>query len=524
MPSKLRQVGYIVLSSLLVVSMAVAGLVINVGIGAGTPLTASATSYYGGVTGSGANPNVDDLGMLNITPGSDATQLCFSWATTNSLIVAASSATSPDSPIPTVEIAPMPAGWTTGSLFPSSGSKTFYGTSIQSYYSVAGNPSTSPTALSEGNFYQNKVTVSGLTPSTQYVYQVGDSNGTWSSPFTLTTQSTNSFSFIAVGDPQIGARDEVSNPGNTTQTYAMDQSIQADSSGWLNTVTQALTKCPGASFMVSMGDEVDNESDQNLADVPSTTGTSGGTEGGQDQEYDGYFVPQMTGLPVANIDGNHDYALGPYFGYHYDLPNQSTQYGATAYGNDGDYWFTYGNALFMVLNSNTQSIATHDVFMGQAIAANPNAKWRIVCYHHSIYSEANHYSDGDIQFRRANYPAVFDKYHIDVVLSGHDHSYTRTYQMLGGVAQTNQTTLNGSVVNPTGTVYFTLDSGSGSKFYDWNTQLGGVTGTPAYYSAYRWQMHVPTFSCVTIDGDNFSIVTYRTDNMSVIDKYSIAKS
>ncbi len=504
MPGKLRKVGYILLSSLLVVAMAVAGLVINVG--AGAPVAASASSYYGGLNG---------ISMLNITPGSDATQLCFSWATTSGLTLPlpTSTAPNPTSPIPTVQIAAKPANWD-GTTFPSTGVTAFYGTSVASYYG------TSATALSPGSFYQNKVTVSGLSNSTAYLYRFGDNTeANWSSIYTFTTKKPGSFSFLAVGDPQIGARCEVLTPGQPAQdTKDAQQSVAIDGAGWRDTVTKALNKFPDVSFLMSLGDQVNNETTKDRDDTPGI-GT-GGVEGGQDQEYAEYFVPQMTSLPVANIDGNHDYSLGPYFAYHYNLPNQSTQYGASAFGNDGDYWYTYGNALFMVLNSNTLSVATHDVFIGQAIAANPNAKWRIVSFHHSVYSEANHYTDPDIQFRRANYPAVFDKYHIDIVMSGHDHEYTRSYQILNGAAQMNQTTLNGSVVNPTGTLYLTLDSGSGSKFYDWNGQLP----TPAWFSARRWQLHVPTFSYVTLDSNHFSIVTYRTNDMTAIDQYSITKS
>ncbi len=50
--------------------------------------------------------------------------------------------------------------------------------------------------------------------------------------------------------------------------------------------------------------------------------------------------------------------MGEYYGFHYNQPNISTVNGVS-YGNDGDYWFTYGNTLFMVLNSNTESAATH---------------------------------------------------------------------------------------------------------------------------------------------------------------------
>ncbi|MGD0153549.1 MAG: metallophosphoesterase family protein [Thermacetogeniaceae bacterium] len=481
MASNPRRFHYLLL--MLPVIILIAAAITIIAASAGTPIGANANTTTNTATAIVNAPY--NLNNLNITPGSDPSQLNFSWATQKLLV-----GTDADTPIPEVQIAK--ASDAEGPAFPAAKAKTFYGASIESFVSAA--PSEIPTVSTAGTvfggFYQSKVTVSGLDNSTAYVYRVGDgTDAGWSSTYTFNTRDPRSYSFLATGDPQLGAKSF----GAKTLTY--------DQAGWQDTVEKAASKFPNVSFLISLGDEVNNTSSQQT----------------QDQEYSAYFSPsQLTSLPVATIDGNHDFSMGPYYGYHYNLPNQSTQYGASQWGNDGDYWFTYGNALFMVINSNTESIATHDVFIGQAIAANPKAKWRIVSFHHSVYSEASHVNDAEIQYRRLSYPAVFDKYKIDVVLQGHDHSYTRSFQMLGGLPQKNQTIAKGSVVNPTGTLYLTLDSGSGSKFY-------AFTVAEQAYSAFRWQQDVPTFSYVTVDDNKFSIVTYRTDNVSAIDQYSITK-
>jgi hypothetical protein len=56
------------------------------------------------------------------------------------------------------------------------------------------------------------------------------------------------------------------------------------------------------------------------------------------------------------VEGNHDFAMGELYGFHYAQPNVSAANGAV-YCNDGDYWFCYGNVLFMMLNSNSESVA-----------------------------------------------------------------------------------------------------------------------------------------------------------------------
>ena len=410
---------------------------------------------------------------LNITPGSDASQLCFSWATTSSHV-------------PLVQIVK-----TTGT-----DTATFAGVDSLSRYDTT-------TGTMSAGWYQNKVSVTGLALSTNYTYRVGYGT-TWSDFHTLQTQDTSSFTFIAVGDPQIGA--------STGGIAAQDSNVlRYDTISWQSSMAVAAQSVSNASFVLSLGDQIDNTSSRTGADL----------------QYNGYFSPsQLLGLPVATLEGNHDYGLGHYYGYHYNLPNQSLQNGITAFANDGDYWFTYGKALFVVLNSNTQSATTHDVFIGQAITANPNAKWKIVSFHHSLYSDADHALDADIVFRRSAYPPVFDKYNIDIVMSGHDHSYTRSFQMLGGlpVSRVGDSFVT---VNPQGTLYMTFNSGSGSKYYQLNSSYV-LNGQPSYpvYSKFYWQQNQPTFSRVKIKADTFSIVTYAINNTvtTPIDSYTIVKN
>ena len=67
---------------------------------------------------------------------------------------------------------------------------------------------------------------------------------------------------------------------------------------------------------------------------------------------------------------------------------------------------------------------------------------------------------------------------------GHDHCYTRTYQMLGGVAQNG---LESVAVNPPGTLYLTASSASGSMFYT-------LKDADAEYRAVRWPENKPSYS------------------------------
>ncbi|MGN1183276.1 MAG: metallophosphoesterase, partial [Faecalibacillus sp.] len=67
--------------------------------------------------------------------------------------------------------------------------------------------------------------------------------------------------------------------------------------------------------------------------------------------------------------------------------------------------------------------------MQEAIEKNKDVRWKVVAFHHSIYSVANHAIESDILQRRNELAPVFDELGIDVVLMGHDHVYVRSHIM-----------------------------------------------------------------------------------------------
>ena len=67
--------------------------------------------------------------------------------------------------------------------------------------------------------------------------------------------------------------------------------------------------------------------------------------------------------------------------------------GKTAAGTD--YYYTYGNTLFIVLDTNNYNCATHENVMRKAIKENPNVKWKVVMFHQDIYGSGYDHSDSD---------------------------------------------------------------------------------------------------------------------------------
>ena len=331
------------------------------------------------------------------------------------------------------------------------------------------------TAANEKGFYSNQAVLSGLQPDTEYVYRLKNGE-TVSDIYQFTSGNTDSsFEFAFVGDPQIGA-------GST----------DSDIVGWNETLA-AVSANLNADFLLSAGDQVNTASNET--------------------QYTGYLNPLFTSLPSATTIGNHDSGSAAY-NQHFNLPNESVDKGQSTAGSD--YWFVYENTLFIDINSNDRSTAEHKAFIEEAIAANPNVKWKTVVFHHSIFSTASHFDDSDIISRRNELPQVFKDLDIDVVLMGHDHVYTRTYMMDGVVPDTSKG-VQSSVVNPTGILYLTANSASGSKYYD-------IQAPDAEFSAKMDQSERRTFTDVKVTDTSYSMTTYYADDMSVLDEFTIYKS
>ncbi|MGM9617041.1 S-layer homology domain-containing protein [Butyricicoccus sp.] len=413
-----------------------------------------------------------------------------------------------------------------------------------------------PKDKTDTQYYSCKATASNLTPGTYY-YQIGDGE-----PVAFEVQdSSDGFSFIYVGDPQIGSSNELKGTDTAEFYAAQSASVCNDSFNWNNTLEKAVAQAPDASFVLSAGDQIQT----NAKKAPNKDATN------SEIEYAGYLCPEvLDSLPVATTVGNHD-ADNPNYTYHFNTANNSELGSNGIVG--GDYYYTYGNALFIMLNTQDTNVAEHKQFIEQAVAACPDAKWRIVTLHQDIYGSAEHSNEPEITNLRYQLVPYFEENDIDVVLTGHDHAYSRSQILKGGVKTTEYTDdafdemlekdmdagenpetrfiapeniiptttepaeqaylqyldavmdkeaveeTDGSVaVNPEGILYMTANSSSGSKYYDLVPRMQS-------YIANRWQEDVPTYSVIDIDEDSFTINTYRTDTDEKIDDtFTIVKN
>lgn len=331
-----------------------------------------------------------------------------------------------------------------------------------------------PSEITDG-YYVNRITVTGLTPETEYLYQVGNEEAL-SPAYTYTTPAFSAtFRFTAVGDAQLGKPVDELDKQKTT---------------WHKVLNKLKYHFPDSSFLVSLGDQVNDFDDA--------------------EQYNAFLNQgALYSLPLAPVKGNHDVG-GPQYSEHFTLPNQSTL-GTCDDEGDGDYWFVRGNALFLVLDTmDTAKWGEHKDFIASAVEANPDCKWRIVFSHFSPYNAYEAYLE-NAQNIRPYFLEFTDAYDIDLVMCGHDHSYTRTYFIQ---ADGSYQEYESPAVNPEGTMYLTLSSSSGSLYKRPSSQEE---------AAISKKRDTPEITDVQISPESLKVSTYNAETWELMDEFEIQK-
>ncbi|MEQ1827095.1 MAG: metallophosphoesterase family protein, partial [Pirellula sp.] len=279
------------------------------------------------------------------------------------------------------------------------------------------------TDLNEANFHSAEFI--DLRPATKYAYRVGD-GANWSEWFHFTTAPSRHepFSFVYFGDAQNDIK-----------------------SLWSRVIREAYGDDPKARFMIHAGD---------LVNTPESDAEWG------EWFYAGSFLhSSVTSVPVP---GNHEIAKaadgGRRLTHHWKKQFTLPEHGPSGL-EESCYTFEYGNTRIIGLNSNEQQDEQAE-WLNRVLAKN-ESKWIICTFHHPIFSTAK---DRDNEALRKSWKPILDTYRVDLVLTGHDHTYGRTgLDTPSSLPQTIGNAPSGeNRVDPTtGTVY--VVSVSGPKMY-----------------------------------------------------------
>ncbi len=260
---------------------------------------------------------------------------------------------------------------------------------------VLGTPLTHTSALIDaaawrtGDERQVWASLEGLSPDTIYCYQLADDDGLLSAKTGFRTapsaDSNRPIRFMAFGD---------SGGGNADQLALLAQ---------MYTVPFEL--------MVHTGDIAYD--DGTIAEFERTVFA--------------VYSELLRNIPFFPSAGNHEYRTmqGAPFREVFALP-----------GGGGEKWYSYdwGRIHFIALDTEAD-LATQAAWMDADLAATTRP-WKIVYFHKPPYSSGSHGSDSSV---RRHFAPVFEKHHVQLVLSGHDHNYERmipqngvTYVVTGG--------------------------------------------------------------------------------------------
>lgn len=229
-----------------------------------------------------------------------------------------------------------------------------------------------------------------LTPNSKYAYRVGQGDY-WSEWFHFNTAGVagEDFSFIYYGDVQ-------------SNIHTL----------WSRVVRDAYAKAPDARLMMYAGDLI-NRANRDV-------------EWGDWFEAGGFIHSMIPGFPSP---GNHDHydtadevnTISTFWRPQFNLPeNGPVGLEETVYFSD------IQGVRFISLNSDQVEESDEDlekqrVWLEGILEDNPN-RWTCVTFHHPIFSPKG---TRDNKRMRDTFKPLFDKYKVDLVLQGHDHTYAR---------------------------------------------------------------------------------------------------
>ena len=325
------------------------------------------------------------------------------------------------------------------------------------------------TDINQAHFHS--VTFRELTPGTRYAYRVGDGVN-WSEWFQFSTpqQGVENFSFVYFGDAQNDIRNK-----------------------WSRVIREAVRDAPKPAFLLHAGDLI------NRANADAEWG---------EWFAAGSFLNAM--IPNVVVPGNHEYgrsllgirSLSDHWRPQFTLPEN----GAPGL-EETCYTLVYGNLRLIALNTN-EAYEPQAEWLNQVLEQN-ESPWVICTFHHPVFSTGK---DRDNKTLRQTFKPIFDRYHVDLVLQGHDHTYGRTGLDTPVVPATLENVPTGvsNVDVKTGTVY--VVSVSGPKMYSLDRKpfmAKALSDTQLY-------------QVISIDGETLTYEA-RTASGELFDRFQLAK-
>lgn len=311
-------------------------------------------------------------------------------------------------------------------------------------------------AQSKDAVFLNRVNVTGLTAGTTYTYRVGDGSH-WSEwkTFSTTNKNAKETNFFVLGDTQLSG-----NLDADQEAIDMMKTIGAD--------------VKDAEFGIQTGDYVDN------------AGYSGRWAEIQDAFYDAFGTKD-----ILHVMGNHEY---------YGEGTGNTSAKIFNLSKKDYYSVEYGN-VYIASISNDADMAEVAAWLKKDAKAS-DCQWKILTVHQpAYYTNAKGGSEGFNE----KIPPMAEAAGIQMVFSGHDHSYARTEPLTSG-----------KIDKDSGITYFICgDLGEKSREADY-----AIATADKFSYAKVTQDYTAIYLTVTANEDSMKVTVKDLDG-SIVDEYEL---
>ncbi len=355
---------------------------------------------------------------------------------------------------------------------------------------------------------EHELTLTGLSPDTKYYYSVGTTTET------LAGEDADHF---LVTPPAEGT-------SKPTRIWVIGDSGTADADA--RAVRDAYLDFTGTRYTdlwLMLGDNAYND------------GTDAQHQAAVFDMYPSLLRQTVLWPTLGNHDGHTaDSATqtGPYYDI-FTLPAQG-EAGGLASGTEAYYSFDYGNVHFICLESFETDRSAEGPMMTwlENDLASTAAQWVIAFWHHPPYSKGSHNSDVERELieMRANALPILERHGVDLVLTGHSHSYERSFLLHGHYGRSD--TLTGAMKKDGGDgrtdgdgAYEKPTPGPASQegaVYAVAGSSGKTAGGPLNHPAMFISLNVLGSMVLDVDGNRLDAV-FLDSTGAVRDRFSVIK-
>ncbi|MDP2998274.1 MAG: metallophosphoesterase [Bryobacterales bacterium] len=217
-----------------------------------------------------------------------------------------------------------------------------------------------------------------------------------------------------------------------------------------------------------------------------------------DSKYFAVYAPLMARSPFFPTPGNHDYYTddaAPYRAVH------SPPAADAPPGHAGRYYsFDWGNVHFVSLDSNLLAFpfaADRMLDWVDRDLARQNQFWKVAYFHHPPYPTGHHVNDPISATVRGRVLPILDRHGVQLVLSGHEHGYQRSFPLRDGAV----------VDSGSGAVYIITGGGGGGLQSIRTSPISAIGKSVHHYLRGEVRGSRLTVTAIDIDGAEIESLT-----------------